>query len=190
MKKFILKFSLLVFLFLTEKLFAIDLSKRYDDHFRKYSKRFFGIGFDWTLFKAQAIAESGLNPDAKSSVGAKGLMQLMPSTFQDVQSANPAFADIDDPKWNIAAGIYYDRLLWKKWDDGRDNENLLNFIFGSYNAGLGTIRSAEKIASQKNLDSKQWKHIEEIAPSVPKWRHEETLNYVKRIKKYHEGLKK
>ena len=30
---------------------------KYDQYFSKYSKRYFGPGFDWHLFKAQAIAE-------------------------------------------------------------------------------------------------------------------------------------
>ncbi|HEX6053559.1 MAG TPA: transglycosylase SLT domain-containing protein, partial [Gemmatimonadaceae bacterium] len=53
---------------------------RYDHVFRKYSKRYFGVGYDWRIFKAQALAESEMNPNARSWVGARGLMQLMPST--------------------------------------------------------------------------------------------------------------
>ena len=46
----------------------------YDQHFTKYSKRFFGVGFDWHYFKAQAVAESNLREDARSPVGAVGVM--------------------------------------------------------------------------------------------------------------------
>ena len=60
---------------------------RYDQTFRKYSKRYFGVGYDWRVFKAQAMAESEMNPDAKSWVGARGLMQLMPSTYKDISLA-------------------------------------------------------------------------------------------------------
>src|SRR6185369_9269115 len=49
--------------------------QRYDPYFKKYSKRFFGVGFDWRLFKAQGMAESELNPNARSFVGARGIMQ-------------------------------------------------------------------------------------------------------------------
>ena len=38
----------------------------YDRYFTKYSKRFFGVGFDWHYFKAQAVAESNLRQDAQS----------------------------------------------------------------------------------------------------------------------------
>ena len=34
--------------------------KKYDPYFSKYSKRYFGPGFDWRHFKAQAVAESRL----------------------------------------------------------------------------------------------------------------------------------
>ena len=64
----------------------MDNQDRYDDTFRKYSKRFFGVGFDWHYFKAQGLAESGLDPAAKSPVGARGVMQLMPGTSAWLES--------------------------------------------------------------------------------------------------------
>lgn len=82
---------------------------RYDQTFRKYSKRYFGVGHDWRVFKAQAMAESEMNPDAKSWVGARGLMQLMPSTYKDISSRATAFGSIDDPEWNIACRRHHAR---------------------------------------------------------------------------------
>ena len=81
-------------------------AQRYDDTFRKYSKRYFGVGFDWRLFKAQGMAESNLDSAAQSWVGARGVMQLMPATFLEITSRNPEMTRIDDPEWNIAAGIF------------------------------------------------------------------------------------
>ena len=78
---------------------------KYDRHFKKYSKRYFGPLFNWHWFKAQAIAESALNKDAKSHVGALGIMQIMPGTFKDITKKNPHVTRIESPKWNIAAGI-------------------------------------------------------------------------------------
>ena len=60
----------------------------YDDTFRKYSKRFFGPAYDWKLFKAQGMTESNLDMTARSRVGARGVMQLMPSTFRSIRSEN------------------------------------------------------------------------------------------------------
>src|SRR5665213_4199966 len=59
---------------------------RYDAYFKKYTKRYFGVGFDWQYFKAQGMAESELSATARSNVGARGVMQLMPSTFEEIQT--------------------------------------------------------------------------------------------------------
>ena len=160
-------------------------SDRYDDLFRSYSKKFFGPAFDWRVFKAQAIAESGLDPNAESWVGAKGLMQLMPATYKEVQSKNPDLGEITDPRWNLAAGIYYDRQQWKQWTEmGDDTIDRRSFMFGSYNAGRGTLLRAQRVAEGKALDHTQWNNIQVVAPEVPRWRHQETLGYVDKILAY------
>jgi membrane-bound lytic murein transglycosylase MltF len=174
--------ALLLFSFCLAAAGALAQAKvtdRYDDTFRKYSKRYFGPGYDWRLFKAQGMTESNLNPDATSWVGARGLMQLMPSTYAEIRSKNPEIGQIDDPEWNIAAGIYYNRQLWRQWaDKAADREE---FMFGSYNAGRSTIVRAQKIAVGKSLDERVWPSIQNVAPEVPGWRHRETLDYVQRI---------
>lgn len=161
---------------------------RYDDHFRKYSKRYFGPAFDWRHFKAQGMAESELIPTATSWVGARGIMQLMPSTFQAIQSKRPEFTAIDDPEWNIAAGIMHDRYLWTKWSKGIHQEDRHEFMFASYNAGEGTISRACRMATQAQLDSARWENIERVAPQVRRWRYRETLGYVRKIERNYREL--
>lgn len=165
------------------------VTEQYDPTFKKYSKRYFGPGFDWRTFKAQAMAESELNPRARSHVGARGLMQLMPSTFGMIQSRRPEFASIDDPEWNIAAGIMHDRYLWTLWKNQPDDERR-NFMFGSYNAGEGTIARACNVARQAQLDDKRWPNIEQIAPTVQRWRYRETVGYVRKIQVNYDTLRK
>lgn len=163
-------------------LWAQTVTDRYDSLFQSYSKKLFGPAFDWRVFKAQAIAESGLDPNAKSWVGARGLMQLMPATYREVQSKNPELGDVGDPKWNIAAGIFYDRQLWRQWTDvGEDVGHRRSFMFGSYNAGRGTLLRAQRVAEGKALNRNDWSNIEVVAPDVPRWRHQETLGYVDKI---------
>ena len=144
----------------------------YDEHFQKYTKRYFGPSFDWRWFKAQAITESRLLPDARSAAGARGLMQILPSTFAEIQKTNPHFVDIVSPRWNIAAGIWYDRYLYRQdaWEPLSDNEQLL-LAFAGYNAGLGGALRAFK-ATPAPADS--WQRISPQAPL-------ETQGYVSRI---------
>jgi membrane-bound lytic murein transglycosylase F len=157
-------------------------TERYDQTFRKYSKRYFGVGFDWRLFKAQGLTESNLNPAATSWVGAKGVMQLMPSTFLEIQTKNPDWVSIDDVEWNIAAGIAYNRRLWSLWKDSVDSEDHRYFMVGSYNAERIPILRAQGVARQKLLDPRYWASIEVVAPEVRGWRQAETISYVRRIR--------
>jgi soluble lytic murein transglycosylase-like protein len=161
---------------------------KYDDTFRKYSKRYFGPTFDWRQFKAQGLAESNLDPNAKSWVGARGIMQLMPSTYHEVRTKNPTMEQIDDPEWNIAAGIYYDRQLWRLWENDSVGVDRLPFTFASYNAGRLTILRAQDTARTHALDHRTWRSIETVAPRMKRWRHSETLDYVRRIEQNYAKL--
>ncbi len=156
------------------------LTERYDPFFRKYTKRFFGPAFDWHYFKAQGVAESGLKSTAVSWVGARGVMQLMPSTYHEISSRRPEFQSIDDPEWNIAAGIMHDRYLWQFWSNQIPEDQRHRFMFASYNAGEGTIHRALS-AAQTQLGTPVWEDVERIAPSITRWRYLETLGYVRRI---------
>ena len=148
----------------------------YDHLFRKYTKHYFGAHFDWHWFKAQAIAESALNPDARSPAGARGIMQILPSTYQEIKAQNPFLAGIEDPRWNIAAGIFYDRQLYRKWKRKRDirTAERLNFAFGSYNAGYGNVLKAYRRASDRHVEVRDWRRVAPFAPN-------ETRHCVKRI---------
>jgi soluble lytic murein transglycosylase-like protein len=155
--------------------------KRFDPIFQKYAKRYFGAGTDWRWFKAQGMAESDLTPTARSRVGARGIMQLMPSTYGQIKSALPKFGAIDDPEWNIAAGILHDRDLWTLWGRDVPEDQRWAFMFASYNAGEGTIMRARRAAEAARLDHSRWPAIETVAPKVERWRYSETLGYVRTI---------
>lgn len=156
------------------------ISEKYDPVFRKYTKRYFGPAFDWKYFKAQGFAESGLKASAKSWVGARGVMQLMPSTYQEIASHRPEFGTIDQPEWNIAAGIMHDHYLWDLWQSNVPDDERHRFMFASYNAGEGTINRAYGVAKSKG-GGPMWSSVEQVAPTVSRWRYLETLGYVRRI---------
>ena len=109
-------------------------------------------------------------------------MQLMPSTYGQIRTALPSFGAIDNPEWNIAAGILHDRDLWTLWKPEVDESERWHFVFAGYNAGEGTIMRARKAAFAEKLDNRTWPSIERVAPKVERWRYVETLDYVRRIR--------
>lgn len=155
-------------------------TNKYDRLFKKYSKRYFGPHFEWRWFKSQGIAESNLKPDASSHVGAKGIMQILPTTFEDIKTANPSYAVLIEPRWNIAAGIFYDRQLYRKWRKPLPSDERLFLAFSSYNAGYGRVLKAVKRSGKKDYS---WNEVKAHLPS-------ETRGYVTRIARLMDSSKR
>ncbi len=163
---------------------------QYDTHFRKYSKHYFGPAFDWHHFKAQAIAESNLNPDARSWVGAQGIMQIMPRTFSEIQRKNKwNDASAKEPRWNIAAAIWYNKGLFDFWKKGRSLSEQLRFMFASYNAGKSNLLKAQRVAINEGLNPKEWQSISKVLERVTGKHSKETIHYVTKIEHIKQEIK-
>jgi membrane-bound lytic murein transglycosylase F len=100
-------------------------------------------------------------------------MQIMPATFAEIRKDNPHFVNIDEPRWNIAAGIYYDRYLYRKITDIDSFQNRLYLTFAGYNAGYGGVLRAIKRAKQPRQEA-EWRQLKNHLPK-------ETRGYVTRI---------
>jgi hypothetical protein len=110
-------------------------------------------GVDSSLALGVAQQESGFNPDALSSAGAIGVMQLEPST------AIQLGVDPTDPQQNIYGGVHYLAMLLSEF--GGDEVAAL----AAYNWGPGAVSNAQN----------------EYGPTWLAMAPAETQNYVSRI---------
>jgi soluble lytic murein transglycosylase len=92
-----------------------------------------GYQVDQALVLALIRQESRFNPHAVSSTGAKGLMQLLPSTARFVAGVNES--DLNKPEVNVDAGQKYVRHLLR---DANVNSDLFRMAV-AYNAGPGKL---------------------------------------------------
>ena len=108
--------------------------------FRKYGAEY---DFDPLMMAAQGFQESRLNQNAKSQVGAIGVMQVMPATGKEL-----GVGDIRQVEANIHAGVkYMDQLMSRYFKDAKfDEQNRALFAFAAYNAGPGRIQQMRTIA--------------------------------------------
>lgn len=145
--------------------------------FQKYGDKY---DVDWLLMAAQGYQESQLNQDAKSKVGAIGVMQVMPATGKELN-----VGDIHQVEPNIHAGIKYMRWMIDNYY-GKEPMTPLDkvlFSFASYNAGAGRIAQLRKEAAKRGLNPNVWFHNVEyvVAEKIGS----ETVTYVSNIYKYY-----
>jgi membrane-bound lytic murein transglycosylase MltF len=145
--------------------------------FEKYGKQY---GFDPLMLAAQGYQESQLNQNAKSAVGAIGVMQLMPATGEQMK-----VGDVHVTEPNIHAGAkYMDLLMSQYFQDAEFSEgNRPLFAFASYNCGPGNVAKARKEAQKRGLDPDKWFNNVEIV--VAEKIGTETTTYVRNIYKYY-----
>ncbi len=97
-------------------------------------------GLEPALLAAMINVESGFDPDAESSAGAIGLMQLTPSTGQGIADrtggARWTVEDLHDPELNIRYGSWYIAHLLERFA-GEEDPTLV--ALAAYNAGQGNV---------------------------------------------------
>jgi membrane-bound lytic murein transglycosylase MltF len=145
--------------------------------FRNYSDKY---NLDFLLMAAQGYQESRLDQDARSPVGAIGIMQVMPATGAELK-----VGDITLLEPNIHAGVKYMRqVLDANFKDApMDTLNKGLFTFASYNAGPGRVRQLRREAEKRGLDPNVWfGNVEQIASERIG---RETVTYVSNIYKYY-----
>jgi membrane-bound lytic murein transglycosylase F len=125
----------------------------YDGLIQSYSARY---GLDWRLMAAQAYQESRFDPKARSWVGAQGLFQVMPSTGRSL-----GFTKLDDPEQGTHAGILYMYQMIGQVEPSIPFKHRLRFALAAYNAGLGHVLDARRLAREQGWNPDKWfGHVE------------------------------
>jgi membrane-bound lytic murein transglycosylase MltF len=145
--------------------------------FRKYGEKY---SMDWMLMAAQGYQESRLDQNAKSHVGAVGVMQVMPATGKELN-----VGDIKLIEPNIHAGVKYIRNMVDRYyaKEPMDDVNKMLFAFAAYNAGPARVRQLRAEAKTQGLDPNVWFNNVERVASARIGR--ETVTYVSNIYKYY-----
>jgi membrane-bound lytic murein transglycosylase MltF len=145
--------------------------------FEKYGRQY---SVDHLLMAAQGYQESRLDHNARSRVGAIGVMQIMPATGKDL-----GVGDITQLEPNIHGGVKYFRFMVDTFykDEPMTQLDKGLMTFASYNAGPGRIRQLRRETARRGLDPNVWfGNVEQV---VSEKIGRETVDYVSNIYKYY-----
>ncbi len=163
----------------------------YDRYVKTYAGKY---GFDWRLITAQMYSESRFRPQIRSSAGAIGLMQVTRNTGKQLKLRR-----LTDPETNIHAGVKYMHWLYQRFENELPVEDRMWFTLASYNAGLGHVLDARRLAAQQGLNKNRWfGHVEKAMLMLSRKQHyrkarygyvrgREPVGYVRKIKNLYEN---
>lgn len=149
--------SVILFVFpavIFNSIFPLKYRKLIDETSEKY-------GLERELVASLIFIESKFNCEVKSSKGAMGLMQLMPTTAMAFSQDLVDIKDLYKPAVNIEIGCCFLAYLYEKYEDDV-------MVLACYNAGEGNVLKWVKNHDKLSLNDIEFK---------------ETYNYVKKILK-------
>jgi membrane-bound lytic murein transglycosylase F len=127
----------------------------YDQMFEEVGEQ---CGVDWLLLSAIASAESEFNPNAISSAGAVGLMQVMPIVGRQFNVAKEHLAD---PETNIRlAGKLLSKIdATLKISPSTPESDRMSIILACYNGGIGHVSDARRLAKSNGENPNSWEVV-------------------------------
>lgn len=148
---------------------------QYDDLIADAAAEHLPDGYPWQLYRAQLVVESGLNPSAKSTTGARGIAQFMPDSWPDW--GRPG-ADPAEPGPAIDAGARYMEWLIAEWSWPRPPIDRWCLAMACYNAGIKHVLEAQKASGGQSLYAPIMAVLPDVTNTI---KAEEALNYAPRI---------
>jgi membrane-bound lytic murein transglycosylase F len=159
----------------------------YDDIIRKVANE---VNWDWRLLAAIIYQESKFVDGKESWAGAYGLLQFMPAVGPEYGVHPDSPAEVQ-----IRGGMKKILKNWHDWDMIEDSIQRIKFTLATFNAGLGHIQDAQRLAEKLGKDHLVWdNHVENIVLKLSKpeyYRDEvcmygylrgiETYNYVRKV---------
>jgi len=161
----------------------------FDSLFKAYAPQ---LGWDWQLLASIAYQESHFQPSVIAWSGAEGLMGIMPATASGL-GFKPEEMQI--PEKNLQAGIECLRRFKGGFKEVPDPLEQIKLTLASYNAGVGHIYDAQRLAEKYGKSPDIWQdHVAEFIrlKSDPQYytdsickhgylRGNETFNYVTEV---------
>lgn len=144
----------------------------FDDIIKDVAKE---SNWDWRFLAALIYQESKFVDNKESWAGAYGLMQFMPHVGPEygVHPDSP-------PKIQIKGGMKKILKNYDDWTEIEDSIQRLKFTIASYNAGLGHIQDAQRLAEKYEYNPKLWdNNVEEMVLklSKPKYYLDDVVKY-------------
>lgn len=125
---------------------------RYDEAIEFYAGQY---NVDPALVRAVIHAESAFNPQARSRVGAQGLMQLMPATARELGVDKPF-----DPEANIEGGVRYLAMMLQRFNQDT------RLATAAYNAGPGAVQRYKGVPAYAETQA----YVERVAILARRYR--------------------
>lgn len=123
---------------------------KYDAIIKHYA---LNLKWDWRLLAALIFQESHFDPEANSWAGAKGLMQVMPTTAESLN-----IQDLSNPSESIRGGTAYLHQMYNEFESISDSITRIKFAMAAYNCGLGHVLDAQRLAIENNLKPDVWEN--------------------------------